>query len=374
MIEVKNLYKRYHNHHGRDWVLKDINFTIPNGVSVGLIGANGAGKSTLLRLIAGMDTPERGEVIRHSRVSWPVGLAGGMQNNMTGRQNVKFVARAQGSGPGDVKRVIQFVEDFAEIGEAFDEPVRTYSSGMKSRISFGLSLAFDFDVYISDEATAVGDRSFKAKAQALFKEKIGKASLIMVSHGEGILRDLCQVGIYIKQGQAYWYDDINEAILAYHSDVDEKKQVIGQGEEETSPIIEGDPSTFNKTQVQQLQKELKAARQHMNGIGQRLQQAKREKWPKEEVQLLNDLRQQANQQVTELNDVTNQTPIGARQQAKAQINQAQLSIQAFTRLLEQADAEQWETARKDTLEKALKEAHRQKEQAETALEEIDGLD
>lgn len=374
MIEVKNLYKRYHNHHGSDWVLKDINFTIPNGVSVGLIGANGAGKSTLLRLIAGMDTPERGEVIRHSRVSWPVGLAGGMQNNMTGRQNVKFVARAQGSGPGDVKRVIQFVEDFAEIGEAFDEPVRTYSSGMKSRISFGLSLAFDFDVYISDEATAVGDRSFKAKAQALFKEKIGQASLIMVSHGEGILRDLCQVGIYIKKGHAYWYDDINEAILAYHSDVDEKKQATEQGEVETSPIIEGDPATFNKRQVQQLQKELKAARQHMNGIGQRLQQAKREKWPKEEVQLLNDLRQQANQQVTELNDVTNQTPIGARQQAKAQINQAQLSIQAFTRLLEQADAEQWEAARKATLAKALKEAHRQKEQAETTLEEMDGLD
>ncbi|NOG31617.1 ABC transporter ATP-binding protein [Halomonas sp. TBZ9] len=237
MIEVKNLYKRYHNHHGSDWVLKNINFTIPNGVSVGLIGANGAGKSTLLRLIAGMDTPERGEVIRHSRVSWPVGLAGGMQNNMTGRQNVKFVARAQGSGPADVKRVIQFVEDFAEIGEAFDEPVRTYSSGMKSRISFGLSLAFDFDVYISDEATAVGDRAFKEKAKALFNEKIGKASLIMVSHGEGILRDLCQVGIYIKKGQAYWYDDINEAILAYHSDVDEKNKPPSRAKKKRRPLL-----------------------------------------------------------------------------------------------------------------------------------------
>ena len=169
MIEVKNLYKRYHNHHGSDWVLKDINLTFPKNVSVGLIGANGAGKSTLLKLIAGMDTPERGDVIRHSRVSWPVGLSGGMQSNMTGRQNVKFVARAQGSGPGDVKRVIQFVEDFAEIGDAFDEPIRTYSSGMRSRISFGLSLAFNFDVYISDEATAVGDRAFKAKAKALFE-------------------------------------------------------------------------------------------------------------------------------------------------------------------------------------------------------------
>lgn len=224
MIEIRNLYKRYHNHHGSHWVLKDINLTIPTGVSVGLIGANGAGKSTLLRLIAGMDMPERGEVIRHSRVSWPVGLSGGMQGNMTGRQNVKFVARVQGSGPQEVKRVIQFVEDFAEIGGAFDEPIRTYSSGMRSRISFGLSLAFDFDVYISDEATAVGDRAFKAKAKALFESKIGQASLIMVSHSEGILKDLCQAGLYLKGGNAYWYDDINEAIAAYHADVDAKKK------------------------------------------------------------------------------------------------------------------------------------------------------
>lgn len=222
MIEIKNLYKRYHNHHGSDWVLKDINLMIPAGVSVGLIGRNGAGKSTLLRLIAGMDTPERGEVIRHSRVSWPVGLAGGMQNNMTGLQNVKFVARTQGSSPEEVKRVIEFVRDFAEIGEAFNEPVRTYSSGMRSRLSFGLSLAFDFDVYISDEATAVGDRAFKAKAQNLFKSKVGKSSLIIVSHSEGILKELCQVGVYIKDGQAIWFDDVNEAIESYHKDVDKK--------------------------------------------------------------------------------------------------------------------------------------------------------
>lgn len=227
MIEIRNLYKRYHNHHGSDWVLKDISLTIPTGVSVGLIGANGAGKSTLLRLIAGMDTPERGEVIRHSRVSWPVGLSGGMQSNMTGRQNVKFVARVQGSDPEEVKRIIRFVEDFAEIGSAFDEPIRTYSSGMKSRISFGLSLAFDFDVYISDEATAVGDRAFKAKAKELFNSKIGQASLIMVSHSEGILKDLCQAGLYLKGGKAHWYDDINEAINVYHIDSDAKKNGNG---------------------------------------------------------------------------------------------------------------------------------------------------
>jgi len=223
MIEIQNLSKRfYQSHYSQSddhWVLKDINLTIPTGVSVGLLGANGAGKSTLLRLIAGMDTPQKGRVVRHSRVSWPIGLAAGLQSSMTGRQNVKFVARLHGT-QYDINGIIKKVQDFAEIGPAFDEPIRTYSSGMRSRLNFGLSLAFNFDVYLSDEATAVGDRSFKAKASKAFKDKVGEASLIMVSHSEGILKDLCQAGIYLKEGQAYWYDNINDAIAAYHEDSD----------------------------------------------------------------------------------------------------------------------------------------------------------
>jgi capsular polysaccharide transport system ATP-binding protein len=111
---------------------------------------------------------------------------------------------------------VQRVEEFAEIGPAFDEPVRTYSSGMRSRLNFGLSLAFDFEVYLSDEATAVGDRSFRAKATQAFQDRIGKASIIMVSHSEGILKELCQAGLWLHQGQALWFDDINDAIKAYH--------------------------------------------------------------------------------------------------------------------------------------------------------------
>lgn len=219
MIEIKNLYKRYHNHHGSDWVLRDINLNIPDGVSVGLIGRNGAGKSTLLRLIGGMDRPDKGVVIRHRRVSWPIGLSGGFKGAMTGRQNVKFVARIHGVKK-DLNGLIEEVKSFAEIGEAFDEPVKTYSSGMKSRLSFGLSLAFDFDVYLSDEATAVGDRAFKKKAQQAFKSRVSKASLIMVSHGEGILKEMCQAGIYLKHGEAFWYDDIEDAIKEYHHETD----------------------------------------------------------------------------------------------------------------------------------------------------------
>ncbi|GHA12312.1 ABC transporter ATP-binding protein [Oceanisphaera arctica] len=217
MIKISNLYKRYNSRDGTEnsWVLKDINLTIPKNVSVGLVGCNGAGKSTLLRLIAGMDSPEHGQVERHCRVSWPIGLSGGFQGSMTGRQNVKFVARMQGGG-FNVQRIIDYVEDFAELGTAFDRPIKTYSSGMRARLNFGLSLAFDFDVYLSDEATAVGDRNFREKASKAFKDKVGQSSLIMVSHSEGILKELCQAGIYLKDGEASWYDNINDAIAAYH--------------------------------------------------------------------------------------------------------------------------------------------------------------
>lgn len=218
MIEVRNLYKRYHGPFGGDWVLKDVSFKIPDNTSVGLLGRNGAGKSTLLRIIGGMDTADKGSVIRDSRVSWPIGLGGGFQGSMTGRQNVKIVARIQGSGDR-IPEIIQRVQDFAEIGKAFDQPVKTYSSGMRSRLAFGLSLAFDFDVYLSDEATAVGDVAFKAKATKAFKDRVGKASIIMVSHQEAMLKDLCQAGIWINEGKAIWFDNIHEAIKRYHESI-----------------------------------------------------------------------------------------------------------------------------------------------------------
>jgi capsular polysaccharide transport system ATP-binding protein len=216
MISVRNLYKRYHNHHGSDWVLKDINLEIPSNVSVGLVGRNGSGKSTLLKLIGGMDTPTKGKVRRDCRVSWPIGLAGGFQGSMSGRQNVKFVGRIH-QGDQGLDELIRRVEEFADIGKAFDDPVKTYSSGMRARLAFGLSLAFDFDVYLSDEATAVGDQSFKQKAIKAFKERMGRSSLIIVSHAEPIIKELCQAGIWLNEGRAHWYDDVNEAISDYHN-------------------------------------------------------------------------------------------------------------------------------------------------------------
>jgi capsular polysaccharide transport system ATP-binding protein len=267
MIEIKNLYKRYHNHHDSEWVLKDINIVIPKHVSVGLIGKNGAGKSTLLRLIAGMDSPDKGEIVRHSRVSWPVGLSGGFQGSMTGRQNVKFVTRVLGGDKKETDRIISFVEDFADIGEAFNEPVKTYSSGMRSRFAFGLSLAFDFDVYISDEATAVGDRTFKEKAKKAFAERVGRSSLIMVSHSEGILKDLCEAGIFINDGRAYWYDDINEAIDEYHK-LDPKID-INRSEAASKDFLEAKKEMEQARKVYQLKRDEYSIIRDMRGSNEK---------------------------------------------------------------------------------------------------------
>jgi capsular polysaccharide transport system ATP-binding protein len=214
VIALNGLWKKYHGDTKSDWVLKNVNLNIPKGVSVGLVGQNGAGKSTLLSLIGGIDTPDKGSVETDCSVSWPIGLSGGFQGSMTGRQNVKFVARLHG-GEYLVKKVVSYVEEFAELGSAFDRPVRTYSSGMRSRLAFGLSLAIDFDVYLSDEATAVGDAKFKEKATNEFKSRVGSASLIMVSHSEDILRDLCQSGIWMHDGSAFWFPDISDALDAY---------------------------------------------------------------------------------------------------------------------------------------------------------------
>lgn len=215
MILVEDVYKRYRTDHGDGkWVLQGVSFTIPSKLNIGLLGRNGAGKSTLLRLIGGIDTPTRGRIERQCRVSWPMGFGGGLQGSLTGRQNVKFVCRIHGHEEHLHDR-LRYIESFAELGKAFDEPVKTYSSGMKSRLQFALSLAFNFDVYISDEVTSTGDAKFKKKAAEAFKVLAGRASLIMVSHAEGVLKEFCTAGIWLHKGRAHWFDNIEDALKEY---------------------------------------------------------------------------------------------------------------------------------------------------------------
>lgn len=220
MIEIRDLSKRYRTLHGPgDWVLRDVSLKIPPRVNVGLIGRNGAGKSTLLRLIAGVDTPTRGEVRRHCRVSWPLGLTGGLHGSMTGRQSVRFVCRVHGVPEDNIRSYEDYVQEFSELAGAFDEPIETYSTGMNARLKFAMSLAFKFDVYLADELTAVGDVVFRRKAQQAFRDLVDKAGLIMVSHQDNVLLEFCQAGVLIDHGQAIWFDAIQDALNAYHESV-----------------------------------------------------------------------------------------------------------------------------------------------------------
>lgn len=215
MIELRNVTKSYKTPKGRVFVFRDLNLTIPDDKSVALIGRNGAGKSTLMRLLGGQDTPDRGEIITPDSISWPVGLSGGFQGSLTAKENVKFVARVYGVKGERLREVVNYVRDFAEIGDFFDRPVNTYSSGMRSRVAFGLSLAFDFDYYLIDEAMSVGDAHFRKKAQQAFKERIGKAKVILVTHGMGQVRQMCDYVLLLDKGQVTAYDDVEEGIEAY---------------------------------------------------------------------------------------------------------------------------------------------------------------
>lgn len=215
MIELRNITKSYRLEDGtKRYVFRDLNFVFPEGANIGLIGRNGAGKSTLMRIIGGIEVPDRGEVITDKRISWPVGL-GGMAGSLTGRDSVKFVCRVYGTSHEEMLEKVRFVEKFAEIGEYFDQPIRYYSSGMRARLNFGTSLAFDFDYYLMDEVGAVGDAAFKAKSGRILQERIANSHVIMVSHSMSEIARLCNVVVLVQDGQALLYSDVEEGIEAY---------------------------------------------------------------------------------------------------------------------------------------------------------------
>ncbi|APX74571.1 ABC transporter ATP-binding protein [Achromobacter insolitus] len=215
MIELRSVSKSYRTPRGRKYVFRDLSFVIPPDKNVAIIGRNGAGKSTLMRLLGGQDSPDSGKIITTNTISWPVGLSGGFQGSMTGRQNVKFVARVYGAERERMAEVVKYVEDFAELGEYFDQPVNTYSSGMRGRLAFGLSMAFDFDYYLVDEAMSVGDASFKKKATIEFSKRTHRANLLLVTHGMTQVRSLCDIVLLLNNGKVEQFDNVEEGIAAY---------------------------------------------------------------------------------------------------------------------------------------------------------------
>ncbi|WP_390915620.1 ATP-binding cassette domain-containing protein [Pseudosulfitobacter sp. SM2401] len=209
MIRFENLSKSFWIRGRRKQVIDNLNLTLPTGRSLALLGRNGAGKSTLLEIIAGIQTPDTGRVVTDGTLSWPVGFGGSFHPQMTGAQNVTFVGRVYGV---DTDALRAFVMDFAELGDHFFVPVKTYSQGMRARLGFGLSMGIKFDTYLVDEVTAVGDGSFNRKSRAVFLERMKHSSAIMVSHQMGQLRNFCDSGVVLDQGRLHYFEDLEDAI------------------------------------------------------------------------------------------------------------------------------------------------------------------
>jgi len=209
MIRFENLSKGFWVQGARKIVIDNLNMTLPTGHSLALLGRNGAGKSTLLQMIAGTMRPDSGRIVSDGTISWPVGFAGSFHRELTGAQNIRFIARIYGV---DTDSLLAFVEDFAELGKHFHMPVRSYSSGMRSRLTFGASMGIRFDTYLVDEVTAVGDKIFKRKSQAIFTERVKTSSAILVSHSMDQVRAFCNAGIVLENGRLFYFEDLEEAI------------------------------------------------------------------------------------------------------------------------------------------------------------------
>lgn len=216
MIEFRNVSKSYRLNGSRKHIVRDLSLVFPRDENVAILGRNGAGKSTLLRMIGGVLKPDRGVICRQGRISWPMGFSGGFHPVLTGRQNARFVARIYGL---DTDRLLESVEEFAELGEFLDMPYATYSSGMKARLALGVSIAVQFDCYLVDEITAVGDAIFKAKCKAALTGVLSKAQVIMVSHAPATLREFCSAALVLSAGTATYFDDIEDALDSYQREL-----------------------------------------------------------------------------------------------------------------------------------------------------------
>lgn len=211
MIVFQNVTKFFKAGAAAKYILQNASFTLPER-NIGILGLNGAGKSTLMRLIGAAEMPNKGHIYRYARVSWPMGFSGGIHLSLTGSENVRFVSRIYGE---DIERVLHYVRDFTELGRYLDMPVASYSSGMRAKLAFGISMAIDFDCYLIDEITAVGDEPFQRKCREVFDEKKKKAKFILISHSDSTIQAYCDYGVILGNGRIRLYEDVEEAISVY---------------------------------------------------------------------------------------------------------------------------------------------------------------
>ncbi|RKT32223.1 capsular polysaccharide transport system ATP-binding protein [Roseovarius halotolerans] len=217
MIELRNLTKSFRTPRGRKYVARRINAVFPTGKAVALMGRNGAGKSTLLQMISGSMRHDSGQIVTAGTVSFPVGFAGTFHRDLTGAQNCRFIARIYGVDTGEL---LDFVADFSALGGHFNMPVRSYSSGMRSRLAFGISMGIHFDTYLVDEVTSVGDRAFRAKSAEMFKARLATRSAIVVTHSLAEVRNLCNAGAILENGTLSFFEDVEEAIARHLKNMD----------------------------------------------------------------------------------------------------------------------------------------------------------
>ena len=212
MIRLENLSKSFTVKGRTTIVARDVTVTFPSRESIALLGHNGAGKSTLLRMIAGVVRPDRGRVATTGSVSWPVGFSGSFHPDLTGAQNTRFIARVYDV---DAEALLDFVAGFSDLGHHLHLPFRNYSSGMRSRLAFGVSMGIHFDTYLVDEVTSVGDANFRAKSQRVFNDRMSSSSAIVVSHSMPMVRQMCNMGAVLEHGRLTVFPDLEEAIAMH---------------------------------------------------------------------------------------------------------------------------------------------------------------
>ncbi|WP_159991091.1 ABC transporter ATP-binding protein [Pelistega ratti] len=213
MINVKNVSKKYHTNNGWRTVLQDINFELKKGEKIGILGRNGAGKSTLIRLISGVEAPTSGEITHSMSISWPLAFSGAFQGSLTGMDNLRFICRIYGI---DIHSAKAFTEEFSELGDYLYEPVKKYSSGMKARLAFAISLSVEFDCYLIDEIIAVGDSRFADKCKYELFEKRKDRSIILVSHSPNAIKTYCENAMVLEQGIMHQFDNMENAYQFYN--------------------------------------------------------------------------------------------------------------------------------------------------------------
>jgi len=213
MVAVEDVTKVYPTRDGPHTVLDRVSLSVGFGEKVGILGCNGSGKSTLVRILAGVSQPTSGRVVRRMRMSWPLALGGGVHPSLTGLDNLRFICRIYGI---DYRSKLEFVEEFSELGRYLHEPLSTYSAGMVGRLSFAVSMAVEFDCFLIDEVTAVGDARFHEKCRRELFEKRGDRAMIMVSHVGSQIREHCSRACVLLDGRIHAFGDVESAYSFYH--------------------------------------------------------------------------------------------------------------------------------------------------------------